>query len=68
MTTGEKLRELRGNERREVVAAAVGVSVSALAMYETDKRVPRDDVKARISAFYDVPVQDIFFVFACHNS
>jgi len=61
MTVGEKLRELRGEVRREVVAANVGVSVSALAMYETDKRIPRDSVKLKFSTYYNVPVQDIFF-------
>lgn len=68
MTVGEKLRELRGDERREVVAAATGVSVSALAMYETDKRVPRDETKVKLANYYHVTVQAIFFDPKCHRA
>lgn len=68
MSVGEKLKELRGDKRREVVAAEIGVSVSALAMYESDKRTPRDETKRKLAAFYGVSVQYLFFDLECHNS
>lgn len=58
----EKLRELRGNRRREEVAVALGISYSALVSYETGERVPRDEVKIRISNYYKKPIQEIFFL------
>lgn len=67
MSVGAKLKELRGDKRREVVAAEVGVSVSALAMYECDKRTPRDETKRKLAAFYGVSVQDLFFDPNCHD-
>mgnify|MGYP004543752539 CR=1 FL=1 len=56
-----RLVELRGNESREAVAAAVGVSISAISMYENGERIPRDDVKIRFAKYYKKTVQEIFF-------
>lgn len=67
MSVGEKLKELRGDKRREVVAAGIGVSVSALAMYECDKRIPRDETKRKLAAYYGVSVQDLFFAPVSHE-
>lgn len=39
---GSKLVKLRGNRTQEQVANAVGISVSALSMYECGERIPRD--------------------------
>ena len=61
MTTGEKLRELRGERSQAEVAKAVFVSDSAMSAYEQDNRIPRDDVKVRIAKYYGCTVQDIFF-------
>ena len=58
---GERLKRIRGDERREKVAAAVGISVSALAMYESGQRVPRDEVKVALSNYYGVSVLELFF-------
>ncbi len=55
------LKDLRGNRTLEEVAKAVGISVSSLGMYETGKRVPRDDVKIRIAKYYQTTVAAIFF-------
>lgn len=54
------LKKLRGNIPREAVANAVGISISALGMYEQGRRIPRDEVKVRLSKFYGVPVEKIF--------
>ena len=56
-----KLKKLRGNIPRETVAKAVGISVSAISMYENGDRIPRDDVKIRLANYYCVPIGDIFF-------
>ena len=61
MSLAEKLIEARQGTPREVVAAAVGVSVSAIAMYETGMRVPRDEIKIRLADYYGSTVQALFF-------
>ena len=61
MSIGQKLRELRGKKSREHVANAVGVSVSAIAMYERDERVPSDKVKVKIAEYFGKSVASIFF-------
>lgn len=58
---GNRLLRLRGKIPREVVAKEVGISVSAIGMYENGERIPRDDIKIRISKFYQRSVQEIFF-------
>lgn len=65
-TVAEKLIKLRGTKSREEVAKAVGVSVSAISMYENGERVPRDAIKVRLSKYYNHTVQDIFFDSKCH--
>ena len=57
---GEKLRELRGNRTINAVSEAIGISPSALTMYEIGARTPRDEIKIRICNYYGVSVE-IFF-------
>lgn len=57
----EKLKKLRGDRSREEVAKALGISVSAISMYENADRVPRDDVKIRIANYFNTPINEIFF-------
>jgi putative transcriptional regulator len=52
---------LRGDRSREEVAKALGISVSALQMYENARRVPKDEIKLKIANYYGVPVESIFF-------
>ena len=61
MSISEKLIKARGDRSREEVAAAVGVSLSAIAMYETGARVPRDETKIKLAKFYNQTVQELFF-------
>lgn len=61
MDLGKRLKELRGDRNREKVAEAVGISPSALGMYECNKRIPRDDVKKKLADFYNVSIQQLFF-------
>lgn len=55
------LIELRGDKTRAEVAAALGISISTIAMYENGERIPRDETKLRIAAYYGRSVTDIFF-------
>lgn len=55
------LMSLRGERRREAVAAAVGVSVSALAAYENGTRNPSDGVKRALASYYGTTVGKLFF-------
>lgn len=58
---GEKLINLRGEKSREEVAKAVGVSVSAIGMYENGERVPRDFIKIRLAKYFHTTVEELFF-------
>lgn len=58
---GATLRALRGEKPRAEVANAVGVSVSALQMYENGARVPRDQKKMELARYYGTTVEAIFF-------
>lgn len=61
MTVAERLVAARGDRKREEVAAAVGVSLSAIAMYESGGRVPRDETKIKLADYYHTTVQELFF-------
>ena len=58
---GERLRALRGEASANETAKAVGVSVSALFMYERGERVPRDETKIKIADYYGKTVEAIFY-------
>lgn len=63
MSVGMKLKALRQSRKKtqEQAAADLKITKSALAMYERDERVPRDEVKIRIAKYYDEPVESLFF-------
>ncbi len=61
MTIGQTLRALRGRRTQTQVARDLNITSSALSMYESDRRVPRDEVKMRIARYYGQTVDDIFF-------
>lgn len=56
-----KLIDLRGNKTQAEVAEAVGISTSALTMYETGRRVPRDEIKIALARYFNVSVGYLFF-------
>lgn len=64
---GERLLKLRGDRSREEVAKAVGVSISAMCMYENGERIPRDGIKINLANYYEKSVQEIFFDEKCHT-
>jgi len=57
---GKRLRELRGNISQEKVAKACEIPVIVLNMYERGERIPRDEIKLKLAAFYNVKVENIF--------
>lgn len=57
----KRLLALRGEVARKDVAKKIDISVNALQMYETAQRVPRDEIKIKISNYYEKTVQEIFF-------
>ena len=63
MSIGMKLRALRLARKKTQKQAATDLKItkSALAMYERDERIPRDEVKVRIARYYDEPVESLFF-------
>lgn len=61
MSVGKKLRALRGGKTQKEVAADLNITKSALAMYERDERVPRDEIKVRIAEYYGESVQSLFY-------
>lgn len=68
MASARKLISLRGNRTQSEVAKAVGISISALAMYEKGERVPRDTIKVALADYYKQPIGDIFFIQKTHET
>lgn len=56
-----RLLAMRGKKTRKEVAEAIGISRSALSMYENGKRIPRDNIKIAIAQYYKKNVESIFF-------
>lgn len=65
---GKRLTELRGSKTQEEVSKCLKISVSALSMYERGERIPRDNIKIRISEYYGVPIYDLFFANKTHET
>lgn len=61
MSIGKKLKALRGNKTQKEVANDLGITKSALAMYERDERVPRDEIKVKIAEYYNESVGSLFY-------
>ena len=58
---GHKLRELRGEKTMQQVADDIGISKSAINMYENGERIPRDEIKVKFARYYGLSVESIFF-------
>lgn len=65
-SVGERLKAARGERTIDQVAKDNGISPSAVSMYENDQRVPRDEVKMRLSRYYGVSVEALFFATGVH--
>lgn len=58
---GKRIRDLRGDIPRSVVARKIGVAYSSLEYYERGKRTPPDETKVKLADYYGRSVQEIFF-------
>lgn len=58
---GNRLRSLRGDRTQEKVAEDLGMSRSALNMYELGERIPRDCRKIQLAQYYGVTIEQLFF-------
>lgn len=58
---GRRLVDLRGERTQEKVANDCGISASALGMYETGKRMPRDEIKVVLARYYNTTIEALFF-------
>lgn len=58
---GSRLRELRGNKPQSEVATATGVTTMAISQYERGERIPNDEMKVKIAAYYNKSVEELFF-------
>ena len=65
---GKRLIALRGEKLIKDVAKALGISTSALSMYEKGQRIPRDEIKIRLARYYDRTVDSIFFTEQVHET
>lgn len=59
---GERLRKLRGDIPRQTICDDVGISLSALSMYENGERVPRDEIKVALARRYNTTVEAVFLL------
>ena len=57
----KRLIEARGEKSKTEVAKDIGISVSALSMYESCDRIPRDEVKELLAKYYGLTVGFLFF-------
>ena len=58
---GKRLQELRGKKSQEEVANALGISPSAIGMYERGERIPRDEIKIKLAQYFNVGIESIFY-------
>ena len=65
---GEMLRLARGDQSQKEVATKLGISVSALSMYESGERSPRDELKIRMAKLYGTTVGHLFFGEEVHET
>lgn len=62
-TVAERMKKARAKKgcSSAEVAAACGITDSAVQMYECGKRIPRDRIKMKLAEYYGETVQDLFF-------
>ena len=60
---GDTLKELRQAKGKSIAEAAkdIGITPSALGNYESNIRIPRDNIKIAIAEYYKKPIQKIFY-------
>ena len=61
LEVGKRVRALRGKKTLDKVAKALGVTSMAVSLWERGERIPNDDIKIKIAAYYNTTVTAIFF-------
>lgn len=61
MSVAERMIKARGEMKRSDVCKAVGISLSALTMYENGQRIPRDEIKVKLAKLYGTTVEALFY-------
>jgi len=64
----KRLVNARGDRSQTEVAKGVGISSSALSMYEAGERIPRDEVKEALAEYYGLTVGFLFYGEEVHVS
>lgn len=66
---GQRIAALRAKAQKtgDEVAEACSISRSALTMYETGARIPRDEIKIRLANYFNVSVEELFFTNNSHE-
>lgn len=52
---------LRGDRTQKEIAEQIGMPVSTYAMIESGHRFPRKELQAKLSRFFEISVDDLFF-------
>lgn len=62
-SVAERIKEARERNGLSVEALAknCGISCSAVQMYESGHRIPRDSIKTAMAEYLGMTVQDLFF-------
>ena len=58
---GKRLTKLRGERTQDKVAEDNGISRSAISMYESGERIPRDEIKCKLASYYNSTIEAIFY-------
>lgn len=60
---GQRIKSLREsmNLSRDSFCKSVGITLSALSMYENGQRVPRDEIKVKIARTLNTSIETLFF-------
>ena len=60
---GKRIKELRTLRKMtaEDLGKAIGISSSAINMYECGQRVPRDEIKIMMAEYFGVSIESIFY-------
>lgn len=60
---GKRIKKLRKKNKysRDEFCKSVGISQSALSMYETGQRIPRDEIKLKIARCLNTSIESLFF-------
>ncbi|WP_231504276.1 helix-turn-helix transcriptional regulator [Brevibacillus borstelensis] len=64
----EKMASLRGERSQKQVADELGIPVSTYAMIEAGHRFPRKELQLKLSRYFGVTVDELFFTENDHET